>query len=131
MFNKASATLPTSPVDYPSGVCVKVDGNYYYVNGKYLHPIIGMRIRESWSFPFVVTTTQKALSKYTTAGRLGFRDGSLVRDVSTNTIYFISKRLRRAVCNPDVLTSLGLTFKDAVWVSAEELTLHQEGEVLK
>lgn len=129
MFSKKH--VPLHPVDYPSGICVQVDGNYYYINGKYRHPIIGSRILESWKFPFVVKTSEKALTNFPRASRLGFRDGSVVRDIGTGTVYFISQRLKRPIHNPDVLNALGLSMKDAVYVSTDEISLHKTGEVLK
>lgn len=130
MFNK-KFVVPTVPTQYPSGVCVQADGNYYYINGQLRHPIIGARILESWKFPRIIKTSEKALTNYLRGARLGFRDGSLIKDIETSKIYFISKRLRRPVHNPDFLTTLGLTLKDAVWVSSDEIALHELGEVLK
>lgn len=126
-----AVVIPTIPTEYPSGICVSVDGNYYYINGKYRHPVIGTRILESWRFPFVVKTSEEALTNYPRAAKLGFRDGSLVKDISNGTIYIISQRLKRPIHNPDVLTTLGLTNDNARWVSKEELSLHKTGEVLK
>lgn len=132
MFHsKAKVSLPEAPVEYPTGFCVSVDGNYYYINGAILHPIIGTRILQSWRFPLVIKTSDKALTNYVRGARLGFRDGSIIRSIKTSTIYIISKREKRCVSNPDLLASFGLTIQDALWVSEDELLLHNTGEVFK
>jgi len=92
---------------------------------------VGTRILESWNFPSVIKSSEKALTNYRTAGRLGFRDGSLVRDIKDSSLYFISQRLKRKIENPDILFAYQLTEKDALLVSSDEINLHKDGEVLK
>lgn len=130
MFSK-KVSPPTTPTDYPSGICVRTETGYYYINGKFRHPILGSRIRRSWHFPFIVVSTNAALVNYPRAARLGFRDGTLLRAVSDGHLYFIAQRLRRPVQSPEALSNLGLTSKDAIWISSEELNIHKLGEVLK
>lgn len=129
--SKVTLTLPTKPVEYPTGLCVSVNGNHYYVNGKFVHPIIGSRILESWRFPFVVKTSDEALTNYVRAAKLGFRDGSIIRSIKSSTIYIISKREKRPLSNPDLLALFGRALKDVPWVSEDELQLHATGEVFK
>ena len=132
MFRKQKVAPPNFPVNYPSGVCVHTDkGEYFYINGKYRHVIVGHRILNSWSFPFIIESSEYALVKYPRAAPLGFRDGSLVTDMSDGKTYFISQRLRRPVHSPDFLRYVGLKLKDAILVSKEEINLHKDGEVLK
>jgi hypothetical protein len=113
-------------------VCVHTDkGEYFYINGKYRHVIVGHRILNSWSFLFIIESSECALVKYPRASPLGFRDGSLVTDVSDGKTYFISQRQRRPVQTPDFFRYVGLKPKDAILVSKEEVSLHKEGEALK
>lgn len=114
--------------DLPSGVCVFSAGEYYYINGNYKHPIPTDRVRESWSFPFVVNISEDLLAPYKKAKPLGFRDGTLVRALSDGKTYLISKRLKRIVANPDLLKAAGVTRIE--FVSDKELALHADGEVI-
>lgn len=132
LFRNKTVARPNFPVNYPSGVCVHTEkGEYFYINGKYRHVIAGHRILNSWSFPFIIESSEYALVKYSRAAPLGFRDGSLVTDISSGKTYFISQRLRRPVQTPDFLRYVGLKLKDAILVSTEEINLHKDGEVLK
>jgi hypothetical protein len=112
-------------------VCVRAGaGEYYYINGKYRHPITSAKVLESWSFPFIVDTTEEFLKEYSRTSRLGFRDGTLIHDIGSGKLYFISKRLRRQVKSPEFLAGMQLSPKDAILVSSEEANIHKDGEVL-
>ena len=131
MFRKQTISLPDGPVEYPSGMCVRANGTHYYINGAFKHPVTSPRILLSWSFPRIIETSDEALAKYVTTKKLGFRDGTLVKNLHDGRLYFISKGLKRPVTNPDALASMGLGSKDAILISLEESSLHKIGEVLK
>lgn len=119
------------PTEYPTGVCVRgSSGEYYYINGRYRHPISSQRVLDSWDFPRVIESNEQALGKYQKTARLGFRDGTLIHDMGTGKLYFISQRLRRQIRNPEYLAGLRLNVKDAILVSADEANLHRDGEPL-
>lgn len=119
-----------TPSEYPTGVCVKTESGYFYINGKFRHLIKNRRVLKTWAFPFIIEGTEAGLSKYPKGKPLGFRDGTLVRDISDSKLYFISGRKRRLVATPEALTNLGLKNSDAVWAAHSEINLHTEGEVL-
>lgn len=128
MFKKKN--LPTKPTDYPTGVCVKTDEGYWYINGKFRHPFKSTRLVASWNFSFVVESTEAALAKYLKGKPLGFRDGTLVRDISDSKTYLISGKTRRLMSSPEAYDLLGLRRSDAIWAAHDEINLHPEGEVL-
>ena len=64
------------------------------------------------------------------SGIVGFRDGTLIRDISTHKIYLISDYKRMHVADPDVFKNLGFTHKDVILVSSREALLHKDGGIL-
>ena len=64
------------------------------------------------------------------AGVIGFRDGTLIKDISSGKIYLVSDYKKRHVVSPDILPQLGYTNRDVILVSGREASVHQEGEVL-
>lgn len=134
MFKKKSKPLPTAPVDYPVGTCVETDsGCWYLINkdGK-KYRITSKNILKSWSFPRVVKTTEAAVSHYPTAlTPLGFRDGALLHDTSSSILYLVSGNKARHIKGLKTLNALGLTPKDALWVSYDEILIMTKGDDLK
>lgn len=126
-----SQPIPSTPTEYPSGICVVTEKGRFYINGKLRHRITTDRVFDSWSFPIVINTSEAAVSKYLVVKSLGFRDGTFVKDITTGKMYIISKNLRRHIESPDVLTRLGKKESDAILVSKAEIELQKEGEVLK
>ena len=133
LFSKKKKTetpLSATQKVFPSGICVRTEVGHWYINGNYRHRLGSKRIFQSWSFPFVAETTEESLKNYRKGKKLGFRDGSLIRNCSDYKLYFISKRQRRLVTDPSILYAMGLHPKNAVWVSDFEVQLHEEGENL-
>ena len=64
------------------------------------------------------------------SGIVGFRDGTLIRDISTHKIYLISDYKKMHVADPDVFKNLGFTYKDVILVSSREALLHKDGGIL-
>lgn len=76
-------------------------------------------------------SSEAALSQYVYGGVLGFRDGSLIQNISDGKMYLISGSLRRHITNPDVFERLGMDEKGIIRVSDKEVKLHKEGESLE
>jgi hypothetical protein len=127
MFNKYKRQTAERN-DFPTGICVKTESRYYYINGKTKKPIPNTRVLKTWDFPIIVKTTEHEVRSFVTSKPLGFRNGTLIRDISDSHIYLISKGLRRPVVSPDSLSLLGKKHSDAIWVSHKETLLHQLGE---
>ncbi len=123
-------TLPTSPVDYPSGIAVRTETAVYLIHkdGK-RYRIASQSILESWNFPFVVNSTEAALARYPKSiSKLGFRDGTLLNNIADGKMYLVSDSKLRHIVHPDVLTRLGVTKDDAVLVSAADIKIMKPGE---
>lgn len=134
MWKKKSKPLelPSSPVDYPAGTCVRTESGTYYIGTQFKHPITSDRILNSWRFPVVVETSDVAISKYLKGKPLGFRAGTIIYDFSTGQTFAISGAEKRLIENPDRVKDFGFDYKtDVVWVSKAEASLHKEGRVIK
>lgn len=59
-----------------------------------------------------------------------FRDGSLLYHHGTGKMYLVSTKKLRRIQSPFVMDQLNLKFKDAVWVTDEEIQLHETGAPL-
>jgi len=127
---RQTQTLPL-PNEWPSGIGVKTESGHWYINGKFRHKMKGKRIVESWNLPLVVESTDQALTSYIKGKPLGFRDGSLIRDISDGKVYLIAGRMRRLIVEPEVFEGLGIKRSSAVWVSHDDVLLNSEGEPLK
>ena len=78
----------------------------------------------------IVETNELAMQNIKVAGIIGFRDGTLIRDISSHKIYLISEYKKRHITNPDVIKSLGFDKKKVLLVSGKEASVHQDGENL-
>jgi hypothetical protein len=102
---------------------------YFYVKGEKRFRFVSDRARESWNLR-VVKTTESAMNDCKTVGIIGFRDGTLIRDISSGKIYLITDNKKRLVVDPDDLKSLGFKKNDIVLVSKREADYQKEGEHL-
>jgi len=87
------------------------------------------RAASSWLFT-TVNATENALSKIKLVGKLGFRDGTLIKDISDGRIYLISQNKRRHIVSPDVFDMFGLDRSSIIEVSNTEALMHEQGEDL-
>lgn len=118
------------PHKFPSGAAVVTETGKYYISGNSRLRITSERVFDSWSFPIIVYGQDDVLRDYPITGTLGFRDGTLIKNIMDAKMYIVSKAKRRAVASPDVLSNLNLQEKDAILVSQAECDLHSEGEPL-
>jgi hypothetical protein len=134
MFKRKSPPkrqLPQKPTEYPSGLCVKTEKGYFYINGRFRHPFVSQRAVDSWNFTLVPETTEAALSHYLMRKMLGFREATVLADVSDGKVYIISNKKRRLISTPEAYDVLGITIDDALWVGKDEIEFHPEGGVFK
>lgn len=121
------SNIPTGPVEYPSGICVKSEKGVYLINkdGK-RYRILTQAILDSWNFPLVVNTSEAALSKYPVAvTKLVFRDGSLLNNIADGKLYLVSGGVLRHITSPAVLERLGSP--QPVVVSDAEIQMMKQG----
>lgn len=121
--------LITSPTNFPSGIAVKTDTGTYWIKDNKKYKLISERAAESWRF-IEVLATDAALSNIKSAGKLGFRDGTLIKNISDGKIYLVSQNKRRHIISPDVFDRYGLNRSLLIEVSEAETNMHELGENL-
>lgn len=136
MLRKApKPTLPTTPVEYPSGVFIHTEKGYFYIHGEGKRMrCISKRVLDSWSPQRVIETTEAAVVKYKITSKIRFRNGSLIWNLSDGRIYLIENGMRRHVVSPDAFTRIGVDYKNlgkhVMYVSLDEVQIHPEGAPL-
>jgi len=114
----------------PSGIFIKTeDGTFWFKSGK-RRRVTTKSVLDSWSPPFVAEIPESEVKQFSIVGKLPFRDGSLLHNVSNGRIYLVSDNKSRRVVGGDTLRLLGLTLQDAIMVSDEEISFMPEGEVI-
>ena len=129
MIRKKQAQTLTNPVMLPSGLAVKTDSGVYWVKDGKRFKLISDRAAKSWNFP-TVNATDQAVSSMKIVGKLGFRDGTLIKNIADGKIYLVSQNKRRHIVTPDSFTKYGLNRSSIVEVSESETNMHDLGENL-
>lgn len=123
--------LPTSPVEYPSGVFIHTEKGYFYIHGEGKRMrIISERVLASWSPQRIIETTEAAVVNYKITSKIRFRNGSLIWNLSDGKLYLIENGERRHITSPEALARIGAVKDDAQVVSLDEVTIHPEGAPL-
>ena len=110
----------------PSGLIAHTEKGYFYIKGKKRFRFVSDRAMVSWDLP-VVETIEATLLDTQISGMMGFRDGTIVKDISDSKIYLISDSKRRHIVDPDVLEWI---HKEVISIGQKELFVHAEGEKL-
>jgi hypothetical protein len=126
---KNPVQILTNPVLLPSGLAVKTNTGVYWIKDGKRFKLISDRAAKSWSFPTVFATDQ-AISGMKLVGKLGFRDGTLIKNIADGKIYLISQNKRRHIVNPDTFAKYGLNRSNIVEISDSETNMHDLGENL-
>jgi hypothetical protein len=121
--------LVTSPTNFPSGIAVKTDKATYWIKDGKRFKIVSDRAEQSWSF-ITVKASETSLSGIKLVGTLGFRDGTLIKNIADGKIYLISQNKRRHIIDPDSFTRYGLDRSNIVEVSEAEANMHDIGDNL-
>lgn len=111
----------------PSGLIAKTEKGYFYVKGNKRFKFVSDKAMSTWNLK-VVDTTEAYLSEIKICGNIGFRDGTLIKDISNSKIYLISDSKKRHVTDPQVFIDLNYTKQDIVLASSKETACHVEGE---
>lgn len=129
LFKNTQNTLIVSPTNFPSGLAVKTENATYWIKDGKRFKLISERAEKSWSFP-TVFAKESALINIKIAGKLGFRDGTLIKNIADGKIYLISQNKRRQIVDPDSFSKYGLNRSLLIEVSDIETNMHDLGESL-
>jgi hypothetical protein len=128
MLKKKPATI-SSPTLIPSGLAVKTDKAIYWVKDGKRYKLISDRAAKSWSFT-TVSATEEAVAGMKMVGKLGFRDGTLIKNIADGKMYLISQNKKRHIVDPDSFDRYGLNRKSVIEVSEAEANMHTTGDNL-
>ena len=128
-FRNTQIALLTLPTNFPSGIAVKTDKATYWIKDGKRFKLISDRAAKSWLFT-TVNATEAAVSGMKLAGKLGFRDGTLIKNIADGKLYLVSQNKRRQIVSPDVFANFGLDRSNTIEVSELECNMHDLGENL-
>ena len=130
MFKKKQqAQTITNPTQFPSGLAVKTDKGTYWIKDGKRFKLISDRAAKSWSFT-TVNATEAAVSGMKLVGKLGFRDGTLIKNIADGKMYLVSQNKRRHIVDPDSFIKYGLDRSAVIEVSEAEINMQELGENL-
>ena len=129
LFKNTQTVLVTSPTNFPSGIAVKTDKATYWIKDGKRFKLISERAEKSWMFT-TVNATEQSIVGIKLSGKLGFRDGTLIKNISDGKLYLISQNKRRHITSPDVFERYGLDRSMIIEVSEAETNMHEQGEDL-
>ena len=129
LFKNTQSILITSPTNFPSGIAVKTDKDTYWIKDGKRYRLISDRAAQSWCFTTVLAT-EAALTGIKLVGKLGFRDGSLIKNLADGRMYLVSQNKLRHIVDPDSFDRYGLDRSKVVEVSDKEISAHDLGENL-
>ena len=121
--------LVTLPTSFPSGIAVQTDKASYWIKDGKRYKLISKRAQDSWQFT-TVKATEESLSNTKIAGKLGFRDGTLIKNIADGKMYLISQNKKRHIVDPDTFNRYGLNRSKLIEVSEIETNAHEIGEPL-
>jgi hypothetical protein len=126
MRRKKQTRLDIMP---PSGIFVRTpDQEAYYIKSGRAYTITEIHLR-SWDAHVIPITAMALLPLLPIEGKLGFRDGTLVKDFADGKMYLVSDSKRRQITDPSVFEALGGE-KRMISVPSEYIRMHLEGETL-
>lgn len=124
-----SILIISQPTNFPSGIAVKTDKGTYWIKDGKRFKLISDRAAKSWAFT-TANATETALSGIKLVGKLGFRDGTLIKNIADGRIYLVSQNKLRHIVDPDSFDRYGLDRTKVVEVSDTEVKAHDMGENL-
>lgn len=125
--NTKSTLTISQPTNFPSGLAVKTDKDTYWIKDGKRYKLISDRAAKSWSFT-TVNATEAALTGFKVVGKLGFRDGTLIKNIADGRIYLVSQNKLRHIVDPDSFDRYGLDRSNLIEVSETEISAHELGE---
>jgi hypothetical protein len=127
--NTSNISIISQPTNFPSGIAVQTDKATYWIKDGKRYRLISDRAAKSWCFT-TVKATESALSGIKLVGKLGFRDGSLIKNIADGKMYLVSQNKLRHIVDPDIFIKYGLDRSNLIEVSETEVKAHDLGEIL-
>jgi len=127
--NTKNTLAISQPTNFPSGIAVKTDKDTYWIKDGKRYRLISDRAAQSWCFTTVLAT-EAALTGIKLVGKLGFRDGSLIKNLADGKMYLVSQNKLRHIVDPDSFNRYGLDRSKVIEVSDKEILAHDLGENL-
>ena len=127
--NTKNISIISQPTNFRSGIAVQTDKATYWIKDGKRYKLISDRAAQSWCFT-TVKATEAALSGIKLVGKLGFRDGTLIKNIADGKMYLISQNKKRHVVDPDSFIRYGLDRSSIIEVSDMEANAHDIGENL-
>ena len=130
LFNSTkNISVISQPTNFPSGIAVQTDKETYWIKDGKRYKLISERATRSWNFT-TVKATEAALSGIKLVGKLGFRDGALIKNIADGKMYLVSQNKLRHIVDPDIFIKYGLDRSNLIEVSEAEVKAHDLGEIL-
>ena len=127
--NTSNISIISQPTNFPSGIAVQTDKATYWIKDGKRYRLISDRAAKSWCFT-TVKATESALSGTKLVGKLGFRDGTLIKNIADGKMYLVSQNKLRHIVDPDIFIKYGLDRSNLIEVSEAEVKAHDLGEIL-
>jgi hypothetical protein len=127
--NTSNISIISQPTNFPSGIAVQTDKATYWIKDGKRYRLISDRAAKSWCFT-TVKATEAALSGIKLVGKLGFRDGTLIKNIADGKMYLVSQNKLRHIVDPDIFIKYGLDRSNLIEVSDTEVKAHDTGENL-
>ena len=126
---ESQVNLISIPTNFPSGIAVKTDKGTYWIKDNKRYRLVSDRASESWLFT-TVKAEESSLINIKLVGKLGFRDGTLIKNIADGKIYLVSQNKRRHIIDPDSFGKYGLDRSKVIEVSESEINIHDLGDNL-
>ena len=127
--NTQNISIISQPTNFPSGIAVQTDKATYWIKDGKRYKLISDRAAKSWCFT-TVNATEAAMTGIKLVGKLGFRDGTLIKNIADGKMYLVSQNKLRHIVDPDVFIKYGLNRSNLIEVSEAEIKAHDIGEIL-
>jgi hypothetical protein len=127
--NTSNISTISQPTNFPSGIAVQTDKATYWIKDGKRYRLISDRAAKSWCFT-TVKATESALSGTKLVGKLGFRDGTLIKNIADGKMYLVSQNKLRHIVDPDIFIKYGLDRSNLIEVSEAEIKAHDIGDIL-
>jgi hypothetical protein len=116
-----------SPTIFPNGFAISDGKSKYFIKSGKRYKLFSDRASISWGFNYINVTPQSYKSM-PLGGTLGFRDGTVIKDIADGKIYLIENSKKRHIISPDFFEKYGFNRNWIIEVSQKEASLHKDGE---